>query len=106
MVMTIVTALTARYRTTLIARRVGDGVDGVCELVVTVIGFPVRSTHYMEIMPCSCSDAIYGISFTYQLSFCSYRSRITKSPAISLNNFLCSSVKYSFQPPVFPDLKV
>ena len=39
------------------------------------------------------------------LSF-SYPSCTSKSPATSLNNFLCSSVKYSRQPPVFPERKV
>lgn len=36
----------------------------------------------------------------------SYPSLTSKSPATSLNNFLCSGLKYAFHPPVFPERKV
>ncbi len=42
----------------------------------------------------------------YQSLFSSYPSLTSKSPAASLNNFLCSSVKCCFHPPVFPERKV
>ena len=42
----------------------------------------------------------------YQALFFSYPSLTSKSPVTSLNNSLCSSVKNSRQPPVFPARKV
>src|SRR5258708_255218 len=42
----------------------------------------------------------------YQLLFFSYPSCTSRSGAIFLNNFLCSSVKYCLQLPVWPDRKV
>lgn len=42
----------------------------------------------------------------YQSFLFSYPNLTTKSPATSLNNDLCSAVKNSRQPPVFPERKV
>src|SRR5512139_2689086 len=42
----------------------------------------------------------------YQSLFFSYPSLTSRSPAISLNRFLCSSVKCCFHPPVFPERNV
>ena len=42
----------------------------------------------------------------YQSRFLSYPNLISKSPAISLNILVCSSLKYFFHSPVLPDRKV
>ncbi len=46
MVSAIVNALPTRYRTTLIARRVREGMEGVFVLVVTVLVYLWVSIHY------------------------------------------------------------
>src|SRR5688572_3841086 len=46
------------------------------------------------------------LSSHYQSLFLSYPSLINRSPATSLKILLCSSVKYFFHSPVFPERNV
>src|SRR5512133_114133 len=48
----------------------------------------------------------HNILCPYQRLSFSYPKRINKSPATSLKSFLCSSEKYFFHSPVFPERKV